>query len=63
MDIREGVMFANTKSLKIHDYAPAELMLGFSPPMKHFEVEWEPPVETDLEIEDTTEAYLYGSTR
>lgn len=26
MDIREGIMFANTKSQKIHGYAPVELM-------------------------------------
>lgn len=55
MDIREGVVFANTKSQKIHGYAPAELMLGFSPQIKHFDVEWQPPTEADLEIEDTTE--------
>ena len=55
MDIREEVVFANTKSQKIHGYAPAELMLGFSPQMKQFDVEWEPPTEADLEIEDTTE--------
>lgn len=55
MDIREGVVFANSKSQKIHGYAPAELMLGFSPQIKHFEVEWEPPTEADLEIKDTTD--------
>ncbi len=55
MDIREGVVFANTKSQKIHGYTPAELMLGFSPQMKHFDVEWEPLTEADLEIEDITE--------
>ena len=47
-------MFANTKSQKIHGYALAKLMLGFSPQMKHFDVEWEPPTEADLKIEDTT---------
>ena len=55
MDIREGVVFANTKSQKIHGYAPAELILGFSSQMKHFDVEWEPPTEADLEIKDTAE--------
>ena len=65
MDIREGVVFANTKSQKIHGYAPAELMLEFSPQMKHFDVEWEPPTEEDLEIEDTTEhqKHIYMALR
>ncbi len=55
IDIREGVIFANTKSQKIHGYAPAELVLGFSSQMKHFDVEGKQPIEADLEIEDTTE--------
>lgn len=61
MDIREGIMFANTKSQKIHGYAPVELMLGFSPQIKHFDVQWEPPPKADLKIEDP--AYLYGPMR
>lgn len=58
-------MFANTKSQKIHGYAPVELMLGFSPQMKHFDVEWELPTQADLEIEDTTEhqQHIYMALR
>lgn len=55
MDIRKGVVFANTKSQKIYGYALAKLMLGFSPQMNHFDVEREPPTQADLEIEDMTE--------
>ena len=55
IDIREGVIFANIKSQKIHGYAPAELVLRFSSQMKHFDVEGKKPIEADLEIKDTTE--------
>lgn len=55
IDIQKGVVFANTKSQKIHGYISAKLILGFSPRIKHFDVESEPPTETDLEIVDTTE--------
>lgn len=54
IDIREEVVFANTKSQKIHSYTPAELMLAFSPQIKYFDVEWEPPTKVNLEIEDMT---------
>ncbi len=40
MDIREEVVFTNIKSPKIHGCAPAELILGLNPQMKHFDVEY-----------------------
>ena len=39
MNIREGVVFANNKFQKIYSYASAELILGFRPWIKHFDVE------------------------
>ncbi len=55
MGIGKGVVFVNNKSQKIHGSTPAGLMLGFSPQIKHFDVEWKRPNEANLEIEDTTE--------
>ena len=39
IDIGEEVVLANNNSQKIHGYALAELMLGFSPLMKNFHAE------------------------
>lgn len=54
IDIGEGVIFTNKKSQKTHRYIFAKLILGFNLQMKHFDVKSEPPIEEDLEIQDTT---------
>ena len=38
LDTRDGCFFMNTKQVKIHGYSPAELMLGFNPELKHYDV-------------------------
>lgn len=65
LDIRGGVVFTNTRSQKVYVYAPAQLMLEFSPQMKHFDVEWEPAhrgASRDSRHDGASEAYIHGST-
>ena len=52
IDIREKVIFANTKSQKIYGYIFSKLMLDFSLQIKYFDMEWEFPIKINLEIEN-----------
>ena len=53
LHVREGVLFSNTKDAKIHGYAPAEIILGFTPQMIHFDVSAAPlPDRFEAEIEE-----------
>ena len=52
LHIQEGVLFANTKDTKIHGYAPAEIILGFTPQLIHFDISAAPiPDRLEAEIE------------
>ena len=39
LDVRDGVLYINTKTIRIHGYLPAELMLGFEPKLIHFDTD------------------------
>ncbi|MCJ1424369.1 hypothetical protein MMC29_002257 [Sticta canariensis] len=51
MDIRERCLYMSTKQVKIYGYTPAELMLGFNPELKHYDVQ---VPSLPLELEDFT---------
>ena len=53
LHIREGVLFANTKDAKIHGYALAEIILGFTPQLIHFDISAAPiPDRLEAEIKE-----------
>lgn len=53
LHLREGVLFANTKDAKIHGYAPAEIILGFTPQLIYYDVSAAPlPGNFEAEIEE-----------
>ena len=39
LDVRDAAFFQNTKTIRLHGYLPAELMLGFEPKLLHFDTD------------------------
>ena len=42
LDVRDGVLYINTKTIRIYKYLPAELMLGFEPKFLYFDTDMAP---------------------
>lgn len=53
LHLREDVLFSNTKDAKIHGYAPAEIILGFTPQLIYFDISATPlPDQLEAEIKE-----------
>jgi len=59
LDVREAAFFLNTKTIRIHGYTPATIMLGFEPSMLYFDVDMVPiPADPTVLEEELPEHQL-----
>ncbi len=58
LTVREGALDINTKSVRIHAYTPAQLMLGYEPQLYHFD-STPAPVPSPEEAEEEVPAHQY----